>query len=143
MSNATAEWEIRAVIDDLAHAHRAKDSGGVVRHQAPGFVQFSLAPPLISTAADARGLEEWFATWRGPLGYEVRELRVTAGDDVAFCHSLNRLTGTKVDGETPDIWFRVTLCFRRIGGAWKIAHEHESVPFYMDGSYRAAVDLKP
>jgi ketosteroid isomerase-like protein len=28
-------------------------------------------------------------------------------------------------------------------GAWKIAHEHTSVPFYMDGSFRAAIDLKP
>jgi hypothetical protein len=25
----------------------------------------------------------------------------------------------------------------------KIAHEHESVPFYMDGSFKAAVDLTP
>jgi hypothetical protein len=24
-----------------------------------------------------------------------------------------------------------------------VTHEHMSVPFYMDGSYRAAVDLKP
>jgi len=24
-----------------------------------------------------------------------------------------------------------------------VAHEHVSVPFYMDGSNRAAVDLKP
>lgn len=40
-------------------------------------------------------------------------------------------------------FFRQTLCFRKIRGAWKIAHQHESVPFYMDGSYRAAVDLEP
>ena len=26
---------------------------------------------------------------------------------------------------------------------WKIMHEHSSVPFYMDGSFKAAVDLKP
>jgi hypothetical protein len=25
----------------------------------------------------------------------------------------------------------------------RIAHNHESVPFYMDGSLEAAVDLKP
>lgn len=28
-------------------------------------------------------------------------------------------------------------------GGWKIAHTHSSVPFYMEGSYRAAVDLHP
>jgi hypothetical protein len=28
-------------------------------------------------------------------------------------------------------------------GTWKIVHEHTSVPFHMDGSFRAATDLTP
>ena len=122
---------------------RAKNADGVMAHYAPDSVTFDLAPPLISTGADAKGLQAWFATWPGPIGYEIRDLNITAGDDAAFCHSLNRLSGTKTDGEKADVWFRQTLCFRKIGGEWKIAHQHESVPFYMDGSYLAAVDLKP
>jgi PhnB protein len=140
---ATAETQIRAVIDDWASALRAKDADRVVSHYAASLVQFSLAPPLISTGADAKGLNAWFSTWHGPIGYEIHDLRITAGDDTAFCHSLNRLSGTKTKGEKSDVWFRHTLCFRKIGGEWKIAHAHESVPFYMDGSYKAAVDLKP
>ena len=142
-SKSTTETEIRTVIDDWADALRRKNAAGVVRHCAPDFIQFSLAPPLISTAANAEGLEAWFATWRGPIGYERRELTITAGDDVAFSHSLNRMSGTKTDGYQADLWFRQTLGLRKIGGAWKIVHEHESVPFYMDGSFKAAVDLKP
>ncbi len=141
-SSATDEAQIRTVIDTWADAIRRKDAGGVVSHHGPDFVHFSLAPPLQSTAADAKGLEEWFATWRGPIGYELHDLTVTAGHDAAFSHSLNRLSGTKVDGEKDDIWFRHTLGFRKIRDAWKIVHEHESVPFYMDGSFKAAVDLK-
>jgi PhnB protein len=38
---------------------------------------------------------------------------------------------------------RATVGLRKIDGKWSIVHEHLSVPFYMDGSYRAAVDLKP
>jgi PhnB protein len=53
------------------------------------------------------------------------------------------MSGTKTDGEKVDMWLRETFCFRRLGGQWKITHQHESVPFYMDGSYKAAVDLKP
>jgi PhnB protein len=41
------------------------------------------------------------------------------------------------------VWIRLTLGFRKIGGAWKVTHEHTSVPFYMDGSFKAAVDLTP
>jgi PhnB protein len=142
-AEARAEAQIRALIDDWARAMRAKNADGVMAHYAPDSVTFDLAPPLISTGADAKGLQAWFATWPGPIGYEIRDLNITAGDDAAFCHSLNRLSGTKTDGEKADVWFRQTLCFRKIGGEWKIAHQHESVPFYMDGSYLAAVDLKP
>jgi ketosteroid isomerase-like protein len=140
---AAAEAKIRALIDDWAKAIRAKDVSGVMARYAADSVTFDLAPPLISTGADEKGLQAWFATWRGPLGYEIRDLKVTAGDDAAFAHSLARLRGRKTDGERADVWFRQTLCFRKVGGEWKIAHQHESVPFYMDGSYRAAVDLKP
>ena len=140
---ATAEARIRALVDDWAKAIRAKDASGVMTHYAADSVTFDMAPPLISAGADAEGLQAWFATWQGPLGYEIRDLKVTAGDHAAFGHSLVRLTGTKVDGDKADVWFRQTLCFRQIGGEWKIAHQHESVPFYMDGSARAAVDLEP
>jgi PhnB protein len=141
-SRATQEVQIRTLIDAWAEAIRKKDAGSVVRHHAPGFVHFSLAPPLKSTPADTKDLEAWFDTWQGPIGYEFHDLNIAAGDDTAFSYSLVRLSGTKVDGEANDVWFRHTFGFRRIGGAWKIVHAHESVPFYMDGSFKAAVDLK-
>jgi PhnB protein len=142
-TKARAENQIRSLIDDWARAMRAKDVDGVMAHYAPHSMTFDLAPPLISTSADATGLQAWFSTWQGPIGYDIRDLSIAAGDDVAFGHGLSRLRGTKTDGEQVDIWFRQTLCLRKIGGEWRIMHQHESVPFYMDGSDRAAVDLKP
>jgi len=124
-------------------ALRAKDAEAVVAHQAPSFVQYSLAPPLRSDAANAAGLNAWFDTWDGAMRYELRDLEVVVDGTVAFCHGMLRMSGTKVDGERPDLWFRLTLCPCKLAGAWKIMHLHESVPFYMDGSYRAAVDLVP
>ena len=140
------EAQIRLLIDQWANALRTKDADKSVSHYAADNVMFVMAPPLQytpETSPGTQGVEEWFATWDGPLGYEIRDLKITATDDVAFSHSLNRMSGTKTDGEKVDMWLRATLCFRKIGGQWKIAHEHESVPFYMDGSYKAAVDLKP
>jgi PhnB protein len=142
-TKTTDETEIHRVIDDWVDALRNKNADGVLSHYAPGLVHFSLAPPLLSSVSDAKGLKEWFATWQGPIGYEVRGPGVTVGNDVAFSHSLNRMHGTKIDGTKGDLWFRHTFGFQKIDGEWKIAHEHESVPFYMDGSYKAAVDLKP
>lgn len=140
------EARIRALIDQQANALRAKDATGVLAHYAADTVKFDLAPPLRYAGADAldrEGLESWFSSWRGPLGYEVRDFTITAGDELAFCHGFVRIGGTKVDGKRADVWARQTLGLRKIDGAWKITHEHTSVPFYMDGSFKAAVDLEP
>lgn len=144
-NRANDESQIHALIEDWANALRAKHVDGVMSHYAPDLVQFDMAPPLTYAGRDVlkKGLKEWFSSWKGPIGYKIRDLTITAGEDAAFCHSVNRLSGTKTNGEKSDVWFRHTLCFRKIEDEWKIAHAHESVPFYMDGSFKAAVDLKP
>ncbi|WP_225767879.1 nuclear transport factor 2 family protein [Inquilinus sp. Marseille-Q2685] len=139
----TNEAPIRALIQERSAALRRKDAKGVVACQAADYVLYSLAPPLRTVESGTEGLDEWFATWRGPIGYEIHDLGIAADGDVAFCHGFARMTGTKIDGETVELWFRITLGLRRAAGGWTIVHEHESVPFYMDGSLRAAVDLKP
>jgi PhnB protein len=138
--------EIRALIEERAAALRRKDAKGFVARQAADYGLYSLysmGSPLAADQASIEGLEAWFATWQGPIGYEIHELGIAADGDVAFCHGLARMSGTKTDGETVDLWFRLTLGLRRAADGWAIVHEHESVPFTMDGSLRAAVDLKP
>lgn len=145
-SIATDQSQISALIDDWANALHAKDADRVVSCYAADNVMFVLAPPLQHTPDNSpgkQGVEAWFATWQGPISYDIHDLTITTGDNVAYCHSLNRMSGTKTDGEEINLWFRETLCFRKIDNQWKITHQHESVPFYMDGSYKAAVDLKP
>jgi PhnB protein len=142
MTKHNDETQIRSVIEDWTAAMRAKDAKRVMSHGTDGLVHFSLAPPLVADENGPYGLEKWFKTWDGPLGYELRDLEIVSGDGVAFSHSLNHLTGTQ-RGKKADVWFRSTLGFRKIGGEWKIVHEHESVPFLMDGSDKAALDLKP
>ncbi|GAA4019612.1 SgcJ/EcaC family oxidoreductase [Allokutzneria multivorans] len=138
---------IEQIIADRAAAMRDKDPERVVAAYAPEVVRFDLAPPLGTTGAevtDPDGIRAWFSKFAGPVGYEVTELVVTEGADVAFCHSLNRLAATPHGSpEGFEMWFRVTLGLRRVDGDWKITHEHASTPFYMDGSFRAATDLKP
>ena len=101
--------QIRNLIDDWAAGMRAKDARRVKRHGTENLVHFSLAPPLVADESGAYGLEAWFDIWQGPLGYELRDLEIVTGDDVAFSHSLNHLTGTSKSGETSDVWFRSTL----------------------------------
>jgi len=141
-SNDTAE--VREVIDAQAAALSAKKAQEVIGHGTRNTVVFSLAPPLVAPAGGGTaGLEAWFATWKGPIGYDRSRLAITAEADLAIAYGLARMTGEKIDGARVDLWFRETLALRKVAGAWKIFHQHSSVPFYMDGSFRAAVDLGP
>lgn len=139
------EIRIRQLVEDWATAIGAKDVDRAVSHYAPDVVSFDLTPPLQYTGADAirQGLAQWFPTWVGPIGYEIRDLIITVGGDVAFSRSLNHMTGKRTGGTETDVWVRATVGFRKSGGTWRIVHEHASVPLYMDGSERAALDLKP
>jgi ketosteroid isomerase-like protein len=142
---ATNEAQIHALIESWAKALRAKSVDALMSHRAPDILLYDLAPPLLYRGADAyrKGLEEWFATFQGSIGYEIRDLRITAGDDVAFSTSLNWIGGARTNGEQTNVWVRATLCFQKQGGDWTLIHDHVSVPFYMDGTYKAAIDLEP
>jgi uncharacterized protein (TIGR02246 family) len=138
------EADIRRQIDKAVEAIRAMDLEGLKSIYAPNIVSFDVNPPLQHVGAEAKwkNWEEAFAVFQRPLGYEIRDLTITLDGDVAFAHSLNRLSGTLKNGNRSDFWVRATFCFRKIDGNWLIAHDHVSVPLNPE-SGRALLDLEP
>jgi ketosteroid isomerase-like protein len=144
MSNAmTEEQAINDMLSARARAIGDRNAKAALSYLTDTAVHFSLAPPLAVTGKDEASFTSWLATWQGQIGGEVRNEALTIGGDVAFWTGLVHMTGTKTDGTKVDLWFRQTLGLVKQGGLWKVAHEHESVPFAMDGSGRALFDLKP
>ena len=147
MQNNQDEAQIRQLVADKAAALRARDAEQMIASYAPQIVQYDLAPPLRHVGPevhDVAGVQKWLDGFTGEIGVQVRDLEVTVGGDVAFCHSLNCLTATPQGmAESFSLWFRSTLGLRRVDGTWLITHEHESTPFEMDGSFRASTDLRP
>jgi ketosteroid isomerase-like protein len=139
----TAESQIRTLIDDRVKAVRARDMKGAYSSTANDILSFDVVNPL-QYAGDAsrKHADEWFSSFDGPIGYEVRDLSVTTSDDVAFSHCLNRFSGRKADGAKIDMWVRATTCYRKNDGKWMITHEHMSVPFDV-ASGKASLDLQP
>jgi ketosteroid isomerase-like protein len=138
--------EIRAVVEGKAALLEHGDAGAVLAYYAPTYVEFNLAPPLRQPgdARDPAVLAAWIATFEAPPRREVTQLEITADGDVAFATSIDRLSAVPrgaTEGFT--LWFRVTLGLRRVDGRWLVTHEHESVPFEMDGSLRASTGLTP
>lgn len=142
MAATEAEKAIKQTILARNAALSAKDVAGVMASGAAGFVSYNLAPPLKASGGKA-ALAGWFATWHGPIGIEMQGLKIVAGDEAGFAHALIHMSGRKTDGETIDLWFRQTFGLKYSRRGWRIVHEHGSVPYYMDGSLKAAVDLRP
>jgi uncharacterized protein (TIGR02246 family) len=132
--------QIRESIDAWAQALRAKDITALMAHYAPDIVTFDLMP-LQSLGVDAYGknFEAWFASVQGPIDYEIRDLRITTRDDVAFCHYLGHVRSTRTTGEKTDYWVRVTMGFQKMNGRWTVTHEHVSMPFTNRETMRAAL----
>ena len=132
-TNSAQEAAIRAELESIIEAVRAKDVNAFLAHCSPEIVVYDLLPPLEHEGVDAVR-ESWksaFQDFVGRADYEVRDLDITVNDDVAFCRSLNRFGGTTRDGKLVNNWLRSTLAFRKIQGLWKIVHQHVSVPIDM------------
>src|SRR5947207_7730642 len=105
---AVNEALIRQRVEDYAKAVGAKDIDGLMSLYAPNIVSFDLNPPLRYAGTDnkRRAWQDFFATYTGPVSYDVRELTVTADGKLAFVHSLNHVKGTLASGHQADLWVR-------------------------------------
>src|SRR5713101_10042032 len=97
--NANDEALIRSLIDDRVKAVRAKDIDAALSNIWPDIRSFDVVNPLQYVGSDAlrKRAEEWFSSFQGPIGFEICDLSITAGDDVAFCHGLNHVNATRAD----------------------------------------------
>jgi ketosteroid isomerase-like protein len=110
-------------------AVRRKDMDGIVRHHAEDFLMFDVPPPFSS-----KGLADYEKTWHlffstspEPPKFEIRELHITAGADVAFAYAMMRCIVIE-RGKASDLDFRLTIGFHKIAGQWIFTHEHHSIP---------------
>jgi uncharacterized protein (TIGR02246 family) len=128
----TAEMEIRARIDDWAAANRAKDVERIMASYAPDVRSFDCHSALQFEGALAlrQHLEACFPHMQGPLTFEIHDLEIMTGCELAFAHYLARCGATGLDGTEHGGWLRATACFRRQpDGRWLIVHDHCSAPF--------------
>jgi uncharacterized protein (TIGR02246 family) len=123
--------EIRTLIEQWADAVHAGDMDGVLAHHAQDIVMFDVPPP----EDGVRGIDAYRTMWppffewqTQGASFEIVELRVTAGDDVAFAYALLRCGTPDELAADPANRLRLTLGLRKEGGRWIVAHEHHSFP---------------
>src|ERR1700757_3980509 len=138
------EVQIREIIEQRVKAVRDKDINALISNHAPDVLTFDVLAPLQNAGADiVKGrAEKWLSAYQATISYEVRDLKITADETVAFCHYLYRVSGTLKDRGQVNIWVRATICLRKVDEKWMITHKHQSVPFDVETG-KAALDLRP
>lgn len=123
------ETAVRQLIERWVHAVNTTDLDAVLADHDPGIVMFDVPPPYDGVRGIAAYRASWppFFDWlRQGARFELVELDVTAGADVAFAHALLRC-GTPEELEAnPDNRLRLTIGLRRTDGHWRVSHEHHS-----------------
>jgi ketosteroid isomerase-like protein len=93
-------------------------------------MMFDVPPPFQSKGIEAyRKTWDLFFSWaHNPAVFDIKEMKVTAGDDVAFVTAAMRCAGGEAGSADADLDFRLTIGLHKIDGQWTIVHEHHSVP---------------
>ncbi|UIN55176.1 MULTISPECIES: nuclear transport factor 2 family protein [Pseudomonas] len=127
----STQAQIQAVIDTYRQAVMTKDVDKVMTLYADDILSFDAIKALQFKGKDAYRAH-WIACMEmcpGPHIFEFHEIAIETGDNIAFAHWVANCGGTNEKGETQSCWMRATACYRLVGDAWKIAHEHWSAPF--------------
>jgi ketosteroid isomerase-like protein len=142
MKQSIPNPEVAAVMEAVRQGLLNRDARAVAEAYAPDSVIYDLAPPL-AHSIEVEQLANWLEGWGGPVDQKLQDFKLTVNGDLAVGHGLVHVSTRTKSGDDAAWWMRLTVCLTRHSGNWKITHEHTSVPFYMDGSYRAAIDLSP
>jgi ketosteroid isomerase-like protein len=129
---STEEFQIKALLEAWADAVRRHDVPAILAHHESDIVMFDLPPPL-----QCKGIEAYKQTWdlffryhKPGAAFDIQELVVTAGQDVAFAVAIMRCgpDSSSNPADKDGFLFGLTVGLRKVKGHWRIAHEHHSVP---------------
>lgn len=131
MNAATAEQEIRAVLDRWVHATCTKHLEGIMACYAPDVRAFDAIAQLQFKGAEAyrKHWEYCLGFVNGEMLFEIHDPDIVVREDIAFSYFLATCGCTDKSGKQQIGWTRGTVCLRKTDGEWRIVHEHYSMPF--------------
>lgn len=130
ITRETDEAVIRELLERWAENTRRGNRDEILSGHASDVLIFDVLPPMKYEGAEAyrASWDEWQPETEGPGRFDLHELEITAGEEVAFAHALIHCGGTLPDGKTFEDRVRATFCLRRSGDRWKVTHQHISKP---------------
>lgn len=125
------EREIRDLIAAWSRAIEAKDTQAIVAAYTPQTVLYDAIPPFktVGAQAIAKLWDDCFPYFPEKFRSEHKDLTVEVDGELAVVHGLHHFVPDDPNHPAGMTWMRVTACYRRIDGQWRVTHEHVSIPF--------------
>jgi ketosteroid isomerase-like protein len=126
----TDEAQVRDLLQQWASATRKGQRDDVLGNHLPDALIYDVLAPMKYECAAAyrQSWDEWQPDTQGEGQFDLEDLSVTVGADVAFAHCFIRCGGELPNGKTFEDLVRATFCLRKAAGSWKMAHQHISKP---------------
>src|ERR1700754_1910985 len=102
------EAAVREVVESWTAAVRRRDLPGILQNHSSDIVMFDVPPPFQSRGIEAyKKTWDWFFSWSSdPVSFDITDMSITAGRDVAFVCATMRCAGPGPNGEHEDLDFR-------------------------------------
>ena len=124
------ETEIRNLIERWLDGIQKHNLDQILPNHSSDILMFDLPGPV-----QLQGIEAYKESWiplfvclREDGIFDLSEINVTAGEEVAFATALIHCSGTEPNGEKSSVLGRLTIGLRKINGQWIVIHEHHSEP---------------
>ena len=125
------ENQIRVILEDWSVATRQNRKADSFKNHLPDALIYDVLPPLQyeSTEIYCENCEDRQPETLGDGQFDLENLKITVGSDLAFAHCLISSGGIMPDGRAVNDLARATFCLQKLNGTWKVAHQHISKPY--------------
>lgn len=122
--------EIQNLLERWAYNTKIGAQDNILENHAESVVIYDVLPPMKyeGTKAYRDSWDEWQPETKGDSLFDLHELKVVVGENVAFAYGFIHCGGTLPDGKTFEDWVRATFCLEKRMGRWLVTHQHISMP---------------
>ena len=123
--------QIRQLLQRWATATRTNLLDEVLEHHLPSALIYDVLPPLRYQGVEVyrRSWDDWQPDTQGDAIFDLQDLTIVAGTEVAFASGVIQCGGTLPSGRVFEDLVRATFCLQKFNGHWKVVHQHISKPF--------------
>lgn len=122
--------QVRHLLLSWASATRVGNQNEILQAHHPDVLIYDVLPPMLYRGAEAyrASWDSWQPEMQGDNIFEITDLDVVAGTDVAFASGLIRCGGTFPGGKSFEDLVRATFCLQKLSNKWLVTHQHISKP---------------